>query len=92
MVRLKRETRNQLLKAQRGPVDQFLGNISSQGLCNRSWGMANTAPVWRRCYGGGSIAEAAKMQDIGVLQAWNANAISDETNRSGQPNQTHDYQ
>ena len=92
MVRLNREIRNQFLKAQRGPVDQFLGNISSQGLHNRLWGVTNTVPVWRRCCGGGSVAEAAELQDIGVLRAWNANANSDQTNRSGQLNRAYNYQ
>jgi len=30
-----------------------------------------------------SAAEAAALQGIGLLQAWNANAISGEANRSG---------
>ena len=30
-----------------------------------------------------SAAEAAALQDIGLLRAWNATAISDEANRSG---------
>ena len=36
-------------------------------------------------------AEAAALQDIGLLRAWNANAIPDEPNRSGLTNRPHDY-
>jgi len=34
-------------------------------------------------YSRSALAEAAGLQDIGVLRAWDANAISDEANRSG---------
>ena len=37
----------------------------------------------QRSYSRSALAEAAALQDIGLLQAWNANAISDKANRSG---------
>ena len=46
----------------------------------------------QRLYSRSALAEAAALQDIDLLQALNANAISDEANRSGQTNPTHDYQ
>jgi len=34
-------------------------------------------------YSRSALAKAAGLQDIGVLRAWDANAISDGANRSG---------
>ena len=34
-------------------------------------------------YSRSALAEAGALQDIGVLRAWDANAISDGANRSG---------
>ena len=37
-------------------------------------------------------AEAAALQDIGLLRAWNANSIPDVASRFGCTNRPHDYQ
>ena len=38
-----------------------------------------------------SAAEAAALQDIGLMRAWSANANSDKPNRSGLTNRPHNY-
>ena len=46
----------------------------------------------QRSYSRSPRAEAAALQDIGLLRAWNTNAISDGANRSDLTNRPHDYQ
>ena len=45
----------------------------------------------QRSYSRSPRAEAAALQEIGLMRAWNANTISDKPNRSGCTNRPHDY-
>ena len=85
-------TQNGFLSTGEGPDWGILHKSFGRWVDDELGGVDVSVQSEQRSYSRSPRAEAAALQDIGLLRAWNANAIYDGANRSGLTDRPHDYQ
>ena len=86
-----RVTRKQIVTSRVGPVTRCRRIMFGRWVDEELGGLDVSVQSEKLLYSRLPRAEAAALHVIGLLQAWSANANSDETNRSGLTNRPHDY-
>ena len=78
-----RVTRKKIVNSRVVPITQCRRGMFGRWVDEELGGLDVSVQSEQRSYSKFPCAEAAALQDIGLLQAWSANANSDEPSRSG---------